>query len=71
MYTSGEREASQPQKDKCLLMHRNLLQYYLKSKNLNPFLANVPLSYPLKTLENIVFLVFPGCMKWKQWPKMN
>ena len=31
----------------------------------NPFQANVPILYPLKTPENQRFLVFSGCIKWE------
>ena len=32
-----------------------------------PFLANVPILYPLKTPRNF----FQGCIKWKHWPDMG
>ena len=43
----------------------------LKNKKLmkvdfNPFLANVPILYPLKTPEN---LWFSGGIKWEHWPE--
>ena len=37
----------------------------------NPFLANVPILYPLKTSENQGFLVFSGGIKWEHWPEMG
>ena len=38
---------------------------------LNPLLANVPILYPLKTPENLGFLVFSGGEKWEHWPEMG
>ena len=38
---------------------------------LNPFLANVPILYPLKPAKNQRFLVFLGGIKWEHWPKMS
>ena len=40
--------------------------------NFNPFLSNVPILYPLKTLEKTKgFLVFSGGIKWEHWPEMG
>ena len=37
----------------------------------NPFLANLPVLYPLKTSENLWFSgVFRG-MKWDHWPEIG
>ena len=36
-----------------------------------PFLANVPISYYLKTLEKQMVSVFLSCYKWKHWPEMD
>ena len=37
----------------------------------NPFLANVPILYPLKTPENLWFSGLFGGIKWKHWPEMG
>ena len=37
----------------------------------NPFLANAPILYPVKTLENLVFLVFSGGIKGEHLPEMG
>ena len=37
----------------------------------DPSLANVPPFYPLKTPENLCFLVFSEGIKWKRWPEMR
>ena len=50
------------------------LQVYLKripSRTFNPFLANIPILYPLNTPENLGFLVFASDKKWELWPEMG
>ena len=37
----------------------------------NPFLANVPILYLLKTLENLWFLVISGGRKWEHLSEMS
>ena len=38
----------------------------------NPFLVNAPISYPMKTVENLSFSgVFKGGIKWENWSKMD
>ena len=39
--------------------------------DINPFLANVPILYPLKTPENLWFSLFLGGIKWERWPEMG
>ena len=42
---------------------------------INPFLANVPILYPLRIPENQrfsnFFFVFSRGAKWKHWPKLD
>ena len=50
--------------------------YYLKHYLLllfliNLFLANGPILYPLKTPENLSFLVFSRGVKWEHWPEIG
>ena len=35
------------------------------------FLANVPILRPLKTTENVWFLLFSGGVEWDRWPEMG
>ena len=37
----------------------------------NPFLAHVPILYPLKTPENQRFSGVLGDIKWKHWPEIG
>ena len=37
----------------------------------NPFLANIPIFYYLKTPGNLCVLVFPGGIKCEHWPEMG
>ena len=45
-----------------------LHQCNVLTNNLNPFLTNGLILYPLKTFG---FLVFSGGMKWQHWPEMG
>ena len=38
---------------------------------IDPFLANVPILYPLKHQKTFGFLVFSGGIKWEHWPEMD
>ena len=39
--------------------------------HISPFLANVPISYPLETPENQGFLVFSEGIKWEHRPEIG
>ena len=39
--------------------------------SINPFITNVPILYPLKTPENLGFLLFSGGIRWKHGPEMD
>ena len=39
--------------------------------HINPFQANVPLLYPLKSSETTSFLTIPGGMELEHWPEMR
>ena len=41
------------------------------SKAINPFQANVPFLYPLKTSEKEGFLMFSEIVESEHWPEMG
>ena len=41
------------------------------SNVINPFQSNVPFLFPLKTLENQRFLIFPGGIKMEHWHEVD
>ena len=43
---------------------------WIADERINPFLANVPILYPLKPPYTKGFLVISGDIRWEHWPEM-
>ena len=54
-----------------LIFFEKNYRWHIFSNGFNPFSTNVPLLYPLKTSENIGFLMFLGVIEVEHWLKMG
>ena len=50
---------------------RNEMGSVLTQRHVNPFKANVPFLYPLKTSENFGFLTFSGGVETEHYAKVG
>ena len=49
----------------------NVIRFPHWAELLNPFLAKVPIFYPLQTTEKQRFSDVSGGIKWEHWPEIS